>query len=88
MTDDTVQSFKFAVQEAAARNETHLRLPIELLAVLGAEIEARTIEYRRLMEAVGTALQVIGKWRSEEIDATTAMQVISGAADAWQGGKS
>jgi len=88
VTDADVQGLKLAVQEAAARNQTHLKLPIELLAKLGAEVEARTIEYRRLMEAVGTALGAVDKWRRGEIDAGTAMQVISGAVDAWQGGKS
>jgi len=88
MTDLDVKRLRVAVQEASARGETHLSLPIELVSKRGVEVEARTIEYRYLMEAVGTALESIVKWRAGEIDAMTAMQVIGGAADAWRGGKS
>lgn len=88
MIDAEVASFKFAVQEAASRNEKYMSVSTELLAKLGAEVEARTIMYRRLLEPVGTALSVIAKWRSSEIDAMAAMQAISAAADAWDGGKS
>jgi hypothetical protein len=88
MVDSDVQGLKIAVQEAAAKNQTHLRLPIDLIARLGAEVEARAIEYQRLMEAVDTALRVIAKWRTAEIDASAAMQAICGAAEAWTGSKS
>ena len=88
MTDSDLQVLKLAVQQAAAQKLTHLFLSIELLAKLGAGVEARTIEYRRLSKAVDTALAALGKYRAGEIDATAAMQVISGAADSWQGGKS
>ena len=64
-----------------------MAMPVALAARLASEIEARTISHRRLLDAAATAIAAVGKWRSDEIDAGSAMQVISGAVDAWEGGK-
>jgi hypothetical protein len=88
MTDADVAGLKIAVQQATASREALMQLPVDLAARLAAEIEARTISHRRLLEAAGAVLAVVGKWRSNEIDASTAMQAIVGAIDSWDGGKS
>jgi hypothetical protein len=87
MTAGDVDVLKIAVQQAAARGEALMELPVPLAARLASEIEARTISHRRFLDAAGPVLTALGKWRSGEIDAGTAMQVISGAVDAWEGGK-
>lgn len=87
MTDADVAGLKIAVQQAHAHRETLMQLPVELAARLAAEIEARTISHRRLLEAAGSVLAAVAKWRTGEIDASAAMQAISGSVDAWDGGK-
>ena len=88
MTDADVAGLRLAVQQALVHGESLMQLPVALASRLAAEIEARTTAHRRLLEAAGSVLAAIGKWRSGEIEAITAMQVISAAVDAWDGGKS
>jgi len=87
MTDTDVAGLKIAVQQASAHGDSLMQLPVPLAARLAAEIEARTIAHRRFLEAADPVLAALAKWRAGEIDATSAMQAISGAVDAWDGGK-
>lgn len=88
MTDADVAGLKIAVQQAAAHGDALMQLPVPLAVRLAAEIEARTTSHRRLLEAASPVLEALAKWRAGEIDATSAMQAISSAVDAWDGGKS
>ena len=88
MTDADVAGLKIAVQLALAHDDALMSLPVALAARLASDIEARTISHRRLLDAAATVIAAVGKWRGGEVDAGTAMQAISAAADAWDGGKS
>jgi hypothetical protein len=88
MTDTDVAGFKIAVQQASSHGEVLMQLPVDLAVSLAAEIEARTIAHRRLLEAAGSVLATVGKWRTGEIAAGAAMQAISAVVNAWDGGKS
>jgi hypothetical protein len=88
VTDADVAGLKIAVQQALAHGDETMSLPVALAARLASDIEARTISHRRLLDAAATTIKAIGKWRAGDIDAGTAMQAISAAADAWDGGKS
>jgi hypothetical protein len=88
MTDADVAGLKIAVQQALAHGDELMSLPVSLAARLASDIEGRTASHRRLLDAAATVIAAVGKWRAGDIDAGTAMQAISAAADAWDGGKS
>lgn len=79
MTTDDVVKLKIAVQQAVAHGTALMQLPVAQVSRLIAEAELRTTAYCQLLESASPVREAVLRWRSGEIDASAAMQVIGGA---------